>query len=330
MQADPMCGIKLNHREPNVRTDVADRKISVIIPTSDRWDVLKETLPSYLSQWGVAEVIIVNDSSKSIAPRLNSAFPEPPVPIRVIDHPRNLGLCAARNTGIKTAGSEYIMMGEDDVCLSKGHVETLFSEFHHYRADIISGIVFRLLGKESVDDARLRSMHNPRPYFNIKTMQLRLDAPLERTTEVLYTHALQLMKRRFALKILYDTKIGGPSFAREDNEFCLAARRLGARIYMCPKAEAIHFPRTRTHGSGTRGTYPLTTMLLSTIVNIFMIVDQYFDLIQEAGYRGSRSYLKLRLAFLNIWNVLHRSLESDNGLYQLTLNFYRTIRRSFQ
>jgi len=319
----------LNHKETNFNTDFADREISVIIPTSNRYGVLQETLPSYLYQWGVGEVIIVNDSSEPLSARINSVFPSPPVPIKVINHPRNLGLCAARNSGIKAASFKFIMMGEDDVILSEGHIGTLFSEFEQINADIISGVVFRLLGDETIKEAKLRSMRNTAPTFNIQALQLRMDAPLDRTTEVLYTHALQLMKRSLALKILYDTKIGGPSFAREDNEFCLAARRLGAKIFICPNAESIHFPRIRTHGSGTRGTHPPLSMMLSTMVNIFMIVDQYFDLIREAGYRGPKSFLKTRLAAQNIWYTINRTLESESSLYRWALNFYRTTRASF-
>jgi glycosyltransferase involved in cell wall biosynthesis len=319
-----------NLRGPDMKGKAANRKISVIIPTSDRWHILKETLPSYLSQWGVAEVVIVNDFDKAIAPEVNSAFPAPPVPIRVIDHPRNLGLCAARNTGIKAAISELILMGEDDVILSEDHIQTLFSEYQKVNADIISGVVFRLLGNESVEEAKNRARRNKGPAFDIQTLQLRMDAPLEQTTEVLYTHAIQLMRRDLAAKILFDTKIGGPSFSREDNEFCLAARRQGARIFLCPHVESIHLPRTRTYGSGTRGTYSATVMLLSTIVNLFMIVDQYFDLIQDAGYRGPKVLLKFQLASRNLWYTVNRTLESESKLYRAALNFYRTARSSLK
>ena len=90
---------------------VPQGQISLIIPTCGRHEVLRETLSSYFSQWGLAEIILVNDSSESLRPWFDSAFPSPPVPVRIIDHPRNLGPCAARNSGIRAAKSAFVMLG---------------------------------------------------------------------------------------------------------------------------------------------------------------------------------------------------------------------------
>ena len=43
--------------------------ISVVIPTRDRSGDLEQVLPTYLSQQHVAEVIIVDDSTKDPHPR---------------------------------------------------------------------------------------------------------------------------------------------------------------------------------------------------------------------------------------------------------------------
>ena len=88
-------------------------EISVVIPTLNRWALLRETLRGALSQQGVdAEVIVIDDGS------VEAGSPALGVPqdrrLRLIRHERPKGVAAARNRGIFEARGEWIALLDDD------------------------------------------------------------------------------------------------------------------------------------------------------------------------------------------------------------------------
>ena len=94
------------------RTTAPD--VTVVIPTRDRWDLLRTTLRSALEQRDVdLEVVIVDDGS-SQSP---SSVPDLDDPrVRVVRHDRSRGVAAARNAGIaKAAGTWIAFLDDDDV-----------------------------------------------------------------------------------------------------------------------------------------------------------------------------------------------------------------------
>ena len=103
---------------------VNDPLVSVIVPTYNRPDMLKEALTSVLSQtYQNVEVIVVNDAGddvKDVIDALNSEGK-----IIYLQHKENKGLPAARNTGLKAAKGKYIAYLDDDDIYYPNHLETL-------------------------------------------------------------------------------------------------------------------------------------------------------------------------------------------------------------
>src|SRR5512144_711038 len=88
-------------------------EVTVIIPTRDRPRWLPRTLVSALAQRGIeAETIIVDDgSSTPVAERLTPAALSR---VRVVRHPRPLGVAEARNRGIAEARTNWVAFLDDD------------------------------------------------------------------------------------------------------------------------------------------------------------------------------------------------------------------------
>ena len=84
-------------------------KVSIIIPTKNRPDLLKRALASVINQsyqdW---ELFIINDSDTEVA--INSSDPR----IQIIKNNNKSGANGARNTGINLARGEYIAFLDDD------------------------------------------------------------------------------------------------------------------------------------------------------------------------------------------------------------------------
>ncbi len=96
--------------------------VSIILPTYNNAEALRRySLPSVLRQtFSDWEVMVVNDGSQDHTVKVVQSFSDQNDRIRLIDQPKNLGLAAALNCGIKEAKGEYIYILEhDDIWLPK-------------------------------------------------------------------------------------------------------------------------------------------------------------------------------------------------------------------
>jgi spore maturation protein CgeB len=97
--------------------------VSVIVPTRNRPQFLKEAVKSILEQtFGSFEIIVVNDAGEDVSEIINSFKDER---IKYIRHDANKGLAASRNTGVKAAGGKYIAYLDDDDIYYPDHLEIL-------------------------------------------------------------------------------------------------------------------------------------------------------------------------------------------------------------
>ena len=117
----------------------ADILVSVVIPVWNAEAHLETTLTLIINQdYEHIEIIIVNDdstdSSPAIAQRLlkNSGRT-----FRVIDHPQNLGVSAARNTGLASAQGKYIWFCDSDDKPDRNFITCLLTEAEDKNADVV-------------------------------------------------------------------------------------------------------------------------------------------------------------------------------------------------
>ncbi len=98
--------------------------VSVVVPTHNRPDTLKNTLESIASQtYKHVEAVVVNDAGADVSSVVD-AFRDR-LSVTYLTHDTNKGLAAARNTGIKHASGEYIAYLDDDDLFYRNHIETL-------------------------------------------------------------------------------------------------------------------------------------------------------------------------------------------------------------
>jgi glycosyltransferase involved in cell wall biosynthesis len=88
-------------------------KISVVIPTHNRPERIKKAIKSVLNQtFQDFEIIVVDDGIKVRAEKEVKSFSDSR--IRYIQHEKNKGGSAARNTGIKNAKADWVAFLDDD------------------------------------------------------------------------------------------------------------------------------------------------------------------------------------------------------------------------
>ena len=88
-------------------------RVSVVIPTRDRAELLPRAVGSVLAQtWTDFELLIVDDHSTDGTPAVVARFADGR--IRSLRHERNRGQSKALNTGIEHARGEYVAFLDDD------------------------------------------------------------------------------------------------------------------------------------------------------------------------------------------------------------------------
>jgi glycosyltransferase involved in cell wall biosynthesis len=87
-------------------------EVSIIIPTRERWDLLRETLKSALGQQGVDhEIIVVDDGSRSGPEGLDELADDR---VTFIRSEERIFQAAARNLGIARAKGDWVAFLDDD------------------------------------------------------------------------------------------------------------------------------------------------------------------------------------------------------------------------
>ena len=103
-------------------------KISVVVPTHDRRQVLPRTIASVLAQDEPGfELIIVDDGSTDDTQSYLATLADPR--IRVVASARNLGAAAARNLGLDAARADIVALLDDDDVYLPGRLSTPLAVF---------------------------------------------------------------------------------------------------------------------------------------------------------------------------------------------------------
>jgi len=85
--------------------------VSVLIPTLNRIALVRRAVESVLEQtFQDLEIVIIDDGSTDPIASLEAEYPK----VRVVRHPRNLGISPARNTGVQAARGKYIAFLDSD------------------------------------------------------------------------------------------------------------------------------------------------------------------------------------------------------------------------
>jgi len=208
-------------------------KISVIIPTYNRRDILARTLPTVLGQdfpHDQYEIIIVIDGSTD-GTREYLRTIEAKRALQIIDQP-NKGLPAARNAGIGAACGEIVLFIDDDLVCEPNLLKEHVSAHESGAPGVVSGLI---LG--SAD-----SSSNLASDLDEQNIQAYVER-MSRQTEPHWPHdAIVYANNSVALELLQ--KVGGFDerfyFAYEEVDLGLRLWDIGARFSYCSTAVAHH------------------------------------------------------------------------------------------
>lgn len=269
-------------------------RVSVVIPSRDRPQVLKRLLNSYLSQPAVEEVIIVDDGSRvELAQALRELGSQK---LKCIRNKESKGSPFARNLGMSQASGEFILQSDDDVLLSRNYVETSLAHLKANQADVLGGRRIYLRQGESVEAALERANKlNGRP-FDAHAFLVNSELPFPEDLETPFLQATTLFKKKVFEQVGgYDETLQGNAL-REENDFHFKALENGFKVMLCPYAVSFHLPREEVHCGGQYGRSRLNYWYWS-VRNHFRFLDRHYATLNKVtGFQ--RSLLAWKADFL--------------------------------
>lgn len=255
--------------------------ITIIIPTYNRASTLEVTLPSYIDQKSVNEIIIVDDGSTDTTTKIVKKFimnnTHSYINIRYIKHSSHRGAANARLTGIGEARNQYIIFGEDDVIFDKSYVHALYNDMEKTGADIIAGRIIYLRENESYKDAINRHNNLKKPIIDYNILEGNFGVNVSAPLNVPFVHACFLAKKEIYSKIKYDTNFQGNGY-REETDPQILALKTGKRIIYTPNAICYHLCRSMAISGGQRTMNPLQYSYWTIKNNIYFLKKHYFFL----------------------------------------------------
>ena len=129
--------------------------VSVIIPAFNEAAMLWSTLTAvcrYMDslheryRW---ELIVVNDGSVDQTGKLAEEYAASRSGIRIVHHPRNLGLCQALKTGFNCSLGEYVVVLDSDLSYAPDHIEQLLKQIRKNQAKLVVASPYAEGGKVS-------------------------------------------------------------------------------------------------------------------------------------------------------------------------------------
>lgn len=113
-------------------------KVSVVIPTYNRKDALKQTIQSFESQtFNDFEIIVADDGSTDGTNQMVNTL-DLPFPVKHVWH-ENAGRSAARNLGATAAEGDIIIFNDDHVIVDKNYVAEHLSYHEKYKPGAVRG-----------------------------------------------------------------------------------------------------------------------------------------------------------------------------------------------
>lgn len=111
--------------------------ISVIVPMYNAEKYIEKCLESVMRQsFDDYEVIVVDDGSKDLSPKIADCFAEKYNNLRVI-HQKNAGVIKARKVGANKASGDYILNLDSDDWLLADHLSSIAKEIVDNHPDIV-------------------------------------------------------------------------------------------------------------------------------------------------------------------------------------------------
>ena len=214
---------------------------SILVPTHNRCDELRETLASVArtaTQHSWEVVVIDNNCTDATAVVVRDLAATFPAPVQYVREAVP-GRCAALNAGIAAAQGEIIVTLDDDVRVGPELLERVGAALAELGCDYIGGRVYPLWrGKRPawIPERRTRC-------WAVIALSDEGDTPFELVHRMPLGAAMAFRRYCFDVAGPWDTRVGRKArtlLGQEVREWCIRARRKGLRGFWAPGVVVHH------------------------------------------------------------------------------------------
>jgi glycosyltransferase involved in cell wall biosynthesis len=259
--------------------------IALVVPSFNRAEALRVNLGVMLALRDVAEVIVVDDGSTDDTLEVCERFADER--LRVISHPTNRGVAAARNTGIEAATGAWVLFGEDDCRFPLDYATVLRSEAVRHRADLVGAPLLHAW----VTDEQMPQIAADAPRQEKPSME---DVGVFPYTaiETPFLPARALVRRSIFERIRFYEGFPVNGY-REETDFFVQAARAGFRCLLTPATYCYQLDTWRggQHNS-SRLRYEYWTLR-----NNWSFLVRHGSWLAEQGYIRDKTDAQLRFAW---------------------------------
>ena len=271
-------------------------KVTIIVPTYNREEVLCNTIRYLLHQDFPEYEILVIDQTIKHTVETARFLENVPSNVKIINH-QPPSLTAARNSGIREAKGEIIIMVDDDVILKRDFIS---QHLKYYGDPNIVGVAGRV-------ELEARFINKPPAFIKSEFIEwisyYQFQGNVERDAYRMVGCNFSFRKD-LALKTgLFDTNFIGTAWG-EDYDFSLHLKNGGLKIIYSPDAAVLHLA-IRDGGCGSRNRFDLNT-IYSKSHNLAYLI--------EKNRINRLTYLYL-LIYIYIQLFIKREYFSFKGLF---------------
>ena len=226
----------------SVRGSVGEGEVTVVVPVRDRPAQLERLLALLAAGHPGLAVLVVDDGSRDPAAVAGVAARHG---ARLLTHPVNRGPAAARNTGLRAAGTAYVVFCDSDVSPQEGWLGLLL---RHFEDPAVGLVAPRVLGHAAAPgDGWLTRYEQARSSLDLGPRA----AAVRPTTPVSYLPSACLVGRSAALGGGFDETLR----VAEDVDLVWRTAAAGWSVRYEPAAHVRHDHRTALVGWLRRKAY---------------------------------------------------------------------------
>jgi glycosyltransferase involved in cell wall biosynthesis len=316
----PLFGGRLRRDPPTASSIVSDQltamppTFTIVIPTYQRSEMLRQVLPSYLAT-DPLEIVVVDDGSGEHHREVLGAATNADG-VRLIALPGHMGTPAARNEGARQASGEWVVFGEDDVWFTPEYPSTLIQ--HAERADALLAAGRTRLVDPALLDAVPEDLERAiRSRWGVDDLQepvlgTKWAAQALPSGDTVTPHmtARAAVHRSVFDRVQYDRRYRGNAF-REETDFFFSCFEAGIRTIHCPHTACGHMKANARSVPGGAWSMSRPRYVAQMLSNNWSFIEKHEAILREgrarAGRRGGKLRMQLEFTLLMLSRIRPRS-----------------------
>lgn len=278
---------------------------SAVLPTFNRFESLKLSIPNFLQLKGLGELVIIDDGSTDSSYDFLVSISDPR--LIILRNKRNLGSPQSRMRGISASSSEWVLMLEDDCTVPNDFAQILIAAASEHNASI-SGAPWVNASGGDIDGIVYSKRLIATDVFNLQTHPSTFPKSVIQTP---FLPALAIFHRRVFEDIAYQKMYRGNAW-REETDLFFRALENGYKCIITPQTYSY---QTKQWTGGQRSNVLVYEFWV--FVNNWIFLRRHSSVLMEKGWIESVHKEQFKYTTNRIGAKIKRKLKRKGNNHNL-------------